>query len=50
MRRDMLLRKIRYGTKNSLAYVIPEKYVVNIDTKRDFEFAEYLLKRKWKKF
>ena len=46
MRRDMLLRKIRYGTKNSLAYVIPEKYVVNIDTKRDFEFAEYLLKRK----
>ncbi len=46
MRRDMLLRKIRYGTKNSLAYVLPEKYVVNIDTKRDFEFAEYLLKRK----
>ena len=44
MRRDMLLKKKRYGTKNSLAYVMPEKRVVNIDTKRDFDFANFLMK------
>lgn len=46
MRRNMLMKKIRYGTNNSLAYIMPEKYVVNIDTQRDFDFANFLLKKK----
>lgn len=44
MRRDMLNKKIRYGTKKSLAYVIPNSRVVNIDTKMDFEFAKFFAK------
>ena len=45
MRRDMLLKKIRYGTSNSIAYIMPRKRVVNIDEKLDFEFAEFLMKK-----
>ncbi len=45
MRRDMLLKKVRYGTKNSLAYVMPRKRVVNIDEELDFDFAEFLMKK-----
>ena len=41
MRRDMLEKKIRYGTKRSIAYIIPNSRVVNIDTKMDFEFAKF---------
>ncbi len=48
MRRDMLMKKIRYGTKNSLAYIMSEKYVVNIDTERDFDFANFLIKKNYK--
>ena len=43
MRRDMLLKGIRYGTKNSIAYVLPKKRVINIDEKIDFEFAKFLI-------
>lgn len=49
MKREMLEKKIRYGTKNSRAYIMPNQRVVNIDTKRDFEFAEYLMKKNEKK-
>jgi CMP-N-acetylneuraminic acid synthetase len=49
MKRDMLEKKIRYGTKNSRAYIMPNDRVVNIDTKRDFEFAEYLMRKNEKK-
>tara|TARA_B100001989_G_C24540681_1_gene467393 strand:- start:1914 stop:2624 length:711 start_codon:yes stop_codon:yes gene_type:complete len=45
MRRDMLLKKVRYGTINSLAYIMNNRDVVNIDTKRDFEFAEFLMNK-----
>ncbi len=45
MRRDMLLKKIRYGTKNSLAYVMPRKRVVNIDEKEDLEYAKFKMKK-----
>ena len=45
MRRDMLLKKIRYGSKNSLAYIMPRKRVINIDEHLDFEFAEFFMKR-----
>ena len=44
MRRDMLEKKIRYGTKRSIAYIIPNSRVVNIDTKMDFEFAKFFAK------
>ena len=45
MRRDMLLKKIRYGSKNSLAYIMPRKRVINIDGQLDFEFAEFFMKK-----
>tara|TARA_B100001057_G_scaffold435815_1_gene466423 strand:+ start:495 stop:1229 length:735 start_codon:yes stop_codon:yes gene_type:complete len=45
MRRDMLLKRIRYGSKNSLAYIMPRKRVINIDEQLDFEFAEFFMKK-----
>lgn len=45
MRRDMLEKKIRYGTKKSVAYIIPNSRVVNIDTKMDLEFAKFYAKK-----
>ena len=39
-------KKIRYGTKKSIAYIIPNSRVVNIDTKMDFEFAKFFAKFK----
>ena len=38
-------KKVRYGTINSLAYIMNNRDVVNIDTKRDFEFAEFLMNK-----
>ena len=46
MRRDMLLKGIRYGTKNSLAYILPKDRIINIDEKIDFEFAKFLIESK----
>ena len=46
MRRDMLLKGIRYGTKNSIAYILPKERVINIDEKIDFEFAKFLIEGK----
>ena len=45
MRRDMLLKKVRYGTMNSLAYVMPRKRVVNIDEQLDFDFADFIMRK-----
>ena len=45
MRRDMLLKKIRYGTKNSVAYIMPNNKVINIDSQEDLEFAEYFMNK-----
>lgn len=45
MRRDMLEKKIRYGTKKSIAYIIPNSRVVNIDSMMDFEFAKFYAKK-----
>lgn len=45
MRRDMLEKKIRYGTKESLAYVMPRERTVNIDEPMDFVIADYLMKK-----
>ncbi len=46
MRRDMLLKGIRYGTSNSIPYILPKKRVINIDEKIDFEFAKFLIENK----
>ncbi len=45
MRRDMLMKKIRYGSKNSIPYIMPEQRVVNIDEKIDLEFAKFIMKK-----
>ena len=44
-RRDMLLKGKRYGTQNSLAYIMDDNNSVNIDTKRDLLLAKILLKK-----
>ena len=41
----MLLKGKRYGTKNSLAYIMDDNNSVNIDTKKDMLLAEILLKK-----
>jgi len=45
MRRDMLEKKIRYGTDNSLAYVMPRERTVNIDEPMDLEIAKILMEK-----
>ena len=45
MRRDMLEKGIRYGTNNSLAYIMPRERTVNIDEPMDFVIADYLMQR-----
>tara|TARA_Y100000992_G_scaffold301367_1_gene272099 strand:- start:2325 stop:3038 length:714 start_codon:yes stop_codon:yes gene_type:complete len=45
MRRDMLLKGVRYGTQNSLAYILPKNRVINIDEKIDFQFAKFLIEK-----
>ena len=45
---DMLLKGISYGTKNSIAYILPKERVINIDEKIDFEFAKFLIESKKK--
>ena len=38
-------RKIRYGTDNSLAYVMPRERTVNIDEPMDLEIAKILMEK-----
>ena len=45
MRRDMLEKKIRYGTNNSLAYIMPRERTINIDEPMDLELASILMSR-----
>jgi len=45
MRRDMLEKKIRYGTEKSLAYVMPRERTVNIDEPMDLEIARILMEK-----
>lgn len=46
MRRDMVEKRIRSGSKNSIAYVMPRERTVNIDEPMDLEFAKMLMKKK----
>ena len=45
MRRDMLEKKIRYGTADSLAYIMPRERTVNIDEPMDLEIAKILMEK-----
>tara|TARA_B100001059_G_C17785283_1_gene556708 strand:- start:191 stop:943 length:753 start_codon:yes stop_codon:yes gene_type:complete len=44
MRRNMLEKKIRYGTDDSRAYIMPRERTVNIDEPMDLEIARALMK------
>lgn len=45
MKREMLLRGVRYGSKNSRPYIMPAERSVNIDNEIDLILAEILLKK-----
>lgn len=46
IKRNIIINKgLRYGTKNSRSYLLPEKRSINIDSDRDFIVAEYLIKK-----
>lgn len=45
MRRDMLEKKIRYGTEKSLAYIMPRERTVNIDEPMDLVIAKILMEK-----
>ena len=47
-KRDLLLRGKRYGTKNSIPYLMNADNSVNIDTKIDLIVAKQLLRKKSK--
>ena len=45
LKRDYLInKKRRYGSKKSLAYILPPERAINIDGVLDFYLAEKLLK------
>ena len=47
-KRDLLLQGKRYGTKNSLPYLMNADNSINIDTKIDLMIAKELLRKKHK--
>ena len=49
-KRNLLIKEKRYGTKNSLPYIMNENNSVNIDSKRDLMLADILIKKNLKKF
>ena len=49
-RRDLLLQGKRYGTKNSVPYLMNANNSINIDTKIDFIVSKELMRKKNSKF
>lgn len=45
MRRDMLVRGIRYGTENSRPYIMPRERTINIDEEMDFIIAQIVIEK-----
>ena len=41
----MVLKKRRYGTKKSLAYIMPRERVINIDEPQDLLIAKMMAKK-----
>lgn len=51
MKRNILMDKgLRYGTKNSRPYILPEERSVNIDSEKDFILAEHMMNIRGKRF
>tara|TARA_B100000035_G_scaffold24325_1_gene19111 strand:+ start:72 stop:776 length:705 start_codon:yes stop_codon:yes gene_type:complete len=45
IKRDIIMKKgLRYGTKNSRPYILPDKRSINIDNENDFIVAQNLIK------
>ena len=45
IKRDIIIKKgLRYGTKNSRPYILPDKRSINIDNENDFIVAQNLIK------
>ena len=45
IKREIIMKKgLRYGTKNSRPYILPNKRAINIDNENDFIVAENLIK------
>ncbi len=45
IKREIIMKKgLRYGTKNSRPYILPNKRAINIDNENDFIVAEHLIK------
>ena len=47
--REMVLKKIRYGTKNSIPYIMPRNRVINIDEPQDLLIAKFMMSKKIRK-
>lgn len=45
-KRNMIIKKKRYGTKNSIPYIMSSMNSINIDEKKDLELFKILLKKK----
>lgn len=45
LNRKMVLKKRRYGTKKSLAYIMPRERVINIDEPQDLLIAKMMAKK-----
>ena len=44
-RDELVIHNRRYGTKNSRAYILPQRRAVNVDTQIDFLLAEKMIKK-----
>ncbi len=44
VKRNLIIKKKRYGTKNSIPYIMSPKKSINIDEKKDLELFKILLK------
>ena len=45
-RDELMMHSRRYGTKNSIAYILPPERAINVDTKIDFLLTETIIKNK----
>ena len=46
VKRDLIVKRKRYGTKNSIPYIMDSNKSINIDTKIDLIIAKQLLKKR----
>ena len=46
MSRKQISSGLRYGSKKSLGYILPDERFINIDQMRDLQIAKHMLKGK----